>query len=310
MPNPYYQVARTYLQHPFSSVKRSLLISGSVLFFAFVFLDNGFSLKQDFPPAYLFPFIALSAYWAVHVKRQFADARASLTPGFRKIHGVVATITAIVFVIILPGAAAPLIHWQPLGFVSILILFFGIILWYILRPGRTFFFFMMSGFILIQQKPVFNAIEQIFLGNEPVQAFIIIGIGVILSITGIIRLFLLNEEILEYHLSFKKNKDGRAKLSDLQWQKLNRSCYQGLWRWLVKISVVRMIYHARNATDSYWSRMHRWNYSGLSVWLAFFYAILINLFLTLIFYFSSTNSPPGMMMYVTAFVPILIIYKH
>ena len=136
MPNPYIQVTRTYLQRLFCSPGRSLISLGiALVFLVSVFIDRYF-----IPPFYLVPLIALFVYWAVHVKGQFTDARASLTPGFRKVHGVVATISAIVFVILLPGAAAPLIGWQFLGFISISTFLFGIILWYILHPGRIFFF--------------------------------------------------------------------------------------------------------------------------------------------------------------------------
>jgi hypothetical protein len=144
MPNPYFQVARTYLQRLFCSLKRSLITSGIALF---LFIGC-FSQKQAFPPARLVPFIALFAYWAIHVKGQFTNAQASLTPGFRRVHGVVAIIVAIIFVIILPGVAAPLIGWQSLGFVSISTLLFGILLWIILPPGPIFFLLWSAGFFL------------------------------------------------------------------------------------------------------------------------------------------------------------------
>lgn len=263
MPNPYFQVARTYLQQPFCSLQRSLII---LFFYALLLSFSGSSIKHEFQPVYLFPFIALFVYWAIHVKEQFANARASMTPYFRKVHGVVATIVAFVFVIVLPGVLAPLIGLPSLGFVSISTFLFGIILWYILHPCNTFFLFMVGGFIFMTHKPVFDAIVQIFSGKEPIQAFIIISIGVILSITGIARLFLLNEEIPEYHLNIKKNRDGQTELSDLQWRKLNKSYSWGWWRRLVNRLGVGMIYHARCATDFYWSRMHRWNCSNRSVW--------------------------------------------
>lgn len=309
MPNPYFQVARTYLQRPFCSLQRSLIISGVIIFFAFLFFNNDSGAKHEFLPVYLFPFIALSAYWAVHVKGQFADARASMTPGFRKVHTVVATVAAIVFVIILPGVTAPLIEWQSLGFISISTLLFGIILWFVLRPGTIFFLLMIGGFISIQQKPVYNVIDQIFSGKEPFQVFIILSIGVILSITGIIRLFLLNEEIPEYHLNFKKTKYGQAELSGLQWQRMEKSNFWQWWRRLVSGLAARMIYHARHSADSCWSRIHRWDYSGLSVWTALIYAAFLNLVFTLIDFFNNANSPPAIIITMATIMPILLANK-
>ena len=310
MPNRYFQVARTYLQRPFCSLRRSLIISGILCLFVLLFFDSGSSGKHEFPPVFLFPFIALFAYWAIHVEGQFADARASLTPGFRKVHGVVATIFAIVFVILLPGVVAPLIGWQSLGFVSISTFLFGIILWFILRPSFTFVLLMMAGLIFIAQKPILNGIEQIFCGKEPIQAFIIISIGVILSITGIIRLFLLNEEKPEYHLNLKFPKDGQDKLSDLQWRKLEKAYSRGWRRWFANRPVGRMIYHARHATDSYWSRIQRWNSSNRSVWYALFNATYINLFLILIYSLSNGTFLPGIRIAMATFLPVFLVNKQ
>jgi hypothetical protein len=288
MSNPYFQVALTYLQRLFCSLARSLITSGIAL----LFFIGWFRQRHAFPPVSLFPFMALFAYWAIHVKGQFADSRASLTPGFRKVHGVVAIIVAVIFVIILPGVAAPLIGWQSLGFVSISTLLFGIILWFILRSVRTFFLLMSIGLLFIMHKPIWNRIEPIFSGKEPIQAFIIMSLGLILSITGIIRLFLLNEEKPEYHLNLIP-KDGRGKLSGLQWQ-----------RWLRNRMAVGMIYHARHATDSYWSRMHRWGYSHLYIWNALLLAAYMSLMSKLTEFWSGGTFPSGIKIAFATMIPI------
>jgi hypothetical protein len=282
MYNPYIQVMRTYLQHhPFLSVKQSLLISGILFFNAFLFFQSGMILQF-----YLFLFIALFAYWIIHVKEQFAAPRASLKPGFRKVHGVVATIAAIVFVILLPGVIALLIGMQPIGLVSITTLLFGIILWAVLRLGRASIPLIIVGCIFTLLEPIRNGIEKIVSGNEPVQALIIISIGAILSITGIIRLFLLNEEKPEYHLNFKSPIDDS----------------RGWRRWFTNRRVVRMIYHAQHATDSYWSRMHRWNVSNRIVWLILFFTISAKLFFTLNGHFNDTIN-----FNIATMLPILLV---
>jgi hypothetical protein len=286
MPNPYFEVAHSYLQRPFCSLGRSLIISGIAL----LLFISCIRQKHAFPPACLVTLTVLFAYWAIHVKGQFTNAQASLTPGFRKVHGVVAIIVAIIFVIILPGVAAPLIGWQSLGFVSVSTLLFGILLWIILRPGYIFSLLLSAGLLFIGLKPIWTRIEPIFFGKEPIQAFIIMSIGVILSITGIIRLFLLNEEKPEYHLSFPPPFiDGRAKL------------------WLDNRQVAGMIYHARHATDSYWSRIHRWGHSSLIVWFALYCAILMFLFHKLGESWSGVNTPSGITIAFATIIPIILV---
>jgi hypothetical protein len=302
MNNPYFQVARTYLP-----VKLSHRISGILVLVALFFFVSFVSGKHKFLPFQLFLFTAWFSNWAIHVREQFADSRASLTPGFRKVHGVVATIVAFVFVILLPGAIALLIGWQPLGLVSITTFLFGIILWGILRLGHTFILLILVGWIFTFFEPTQNGIEKIVSGNE---AFTFLSVGVVLSITGIIRLFLLNEEKPEYHLGFNKTIDGRSKLSVRQWQKLEKSCFREWRRWFANRTVVGMIYHARHATDWYWSRMLRWNYSNRTVWFGLFYATLFNLICTFIHFPNYMSTHLAIRIYLATVAPVSFVNNN
>ncbi len=284
MPNPYFQVARTYLQRPARLLHRSLFISGILFFNIYIFFNVGKVLQF-----YLFLFIVLFSCWSVHVKEQFATPRASLTPGFRKIHAVVATTAATVLVILLPGVTALLINRQPIGLISITTLLFGIILWAILRLGNIFFPIIAAGLVLTLFVPIRENIEKIVSGNEPVQIFIIMSIGIILSITGIIRLFLLNEDNSEYRLSFKSL--------------MHKS--RGWRRWFASRTAARMIYHARHAADSCWSRMHRWNFLNRSVLSALFLTIFFKLLSTSVGHFNETVNFQG----ATIIPLILLIYE-
>lgn len=282
MPNPYLQVACTYLQHrPFLSVKRALLISGVLYIQALLFFYGGLILQFC-----LFLFMALFAYYAIHMKEQFADPRASLTPGFRKTHGSVAVMAGIVFVILLPGVSALFISRHPTGVISITMFLFGIIFWAILRLGRTTIPLIIVGGFFTLLEPIRSSIEKISSGNDPFQASIITGIGAILSITGFIRLLLLNEEKPEYHLNFKSPIDDS----------------RGWRKWFAKRRVVTMIYHARHATDSCWSRIQRWNPSNYSVWLTLFCTIFFKLFFTLLGDFEGTICFNGATM-----LPLLLV---
>jgi hypothetical protein len=99
------------------------------------------------------------------------------------------------------------------------------------------------------------------------------GIGTTLSIAGILRLLLLNEEMPEYHLKMFIPREGRIRMSDREWQKIEK-WYSPGWRlWLAERPLANLIYHAQHAPDSKWSRVRRWNVANLTVWSACFAAI-------------------------------------
>jgi hypothetical protein len=269
MPNPYVQVAVTYFRQPFSSVRRSFLTLGILIFLVIGFFVNGRSENHhEFLPIHLFLFIVLFAYWAIHLKEQFTDSRASLTPGFRTVHGVVAAMAAIVIGVLLPGAMAPLIGWQSLGLVSVTTLLFGAILWFVLLPKGTLRLLIMAGCISILANPIRGSLEQMVLGRYPVQAFALFSVGAALSIAGIVRLFRLNEEMPEYHLNIRVHREGRIRMSDLEWHRFEKWYSRGLRGRLAGKPIVNLIYHARHASDSNWSKVRRWGASNLTVWSA------------------------------------------
>ncbi len=307
MSNPYIQVTLTYFRHPFGVLQRYLLLTIILYIFAMLFLPSILlAEKHIFVSILLLLFMIQFAYWTIHVKEQFADPRASLTPGFRKVHGVVSTIVAFVSVIPLPALIASPIGWQALGFVSATTFLFGIILWAILRLGNNFIILMVSGWIFTLFAPTQNSIEKIVSEST----FIFLGAGAVLSITGIIRLFLLDEEKPEYHLNLKNTIDGRTERSGSPWRKLETSNSLGLRRRFTNRTAARMIYYARNASDSYWSRMHRWNFSNRFVWSALFHATLINLFLMLIYSLANGTFLPEIRIHVATLMPIVIVNKQ
>ena len=108
-PNPYVQVVLTYVRRPFSSWRGWLM---SFLCFGMLIwvLCNGRSgNQQEFGglPLIVFTSWGVLTFLAVHVKGQFADSRAHLTPGFRRVHGTVAAAAALIFAVILPETFAP-----------------------------------------------------------------------------------------------------------------------------------------------------------------------------------------------------------
>ena len=289
MPRPYLQVALTYVQRPFSSVGGSFL----TLFILFILTAGFFTIgmadgpnanHHEFSPLHLMLFVILFAYWAIHSKEQFADARASLIPGFRRIHGAVASLTAIVFGIVLPAAFAPIIGWQSLAFVSITILLFGASLWFVLLHNNVINWLILLGVASTLTEPIRGGLEQIVLGHSPVHAFALFGIGAALSIVGIVRLLRINEEMPEYHLNLQVDREGQFQMSGRQWQTFLKSRTQGLRGRLLEKFTARSIYHAHHASDSKWSRVQRWLVSDFSGWSicphpAWYYLFLLMFYL-------------------------------
>jgi hypothetical protein len=183
----------------------------------------------------------------------------------------------VVLSVLLPGLMAPSIGWQSFGFISITILLFGGMLWSMLRPMGVFFILVIAGCLTTFAEPVRICIEQLVLGQRPVHALIFMSVGVLLSISGIIRLILLNEEMPDYHINIQILKNGRSNISDLQRQKMKKYQSSGWQNWYVNRSIIKLNYHARNASDSYWSRIRRWNNLNINIWIILLIAIFLDL---------------------------------
>ncbi len=70
-------------------------------------------------------FFSLFGFLAIHIKGQFADSRAHLTPGFRRVHATVAAIAALIFAVVLPAVLTCFMGWHSVGFVAVVTLLFG-----------------------------------------------------------------------------------------------------------------------------------------------------------------------------------------
>lgn len=292
MPNPYAQVALTYIRRPFHSLKQSLLILGFLFFFVIIFfVDKGSQGYQGLRPFQLMLLILFYSYLAAHMKEQFTNSRASLTPGFRKVHGIVASAIALALSVLLPGLMAPSIGWQSFGFISITTVMFGAMVWSALRSMGTITLIILCGWLSTFAEPVRSGMEQIVLGRKPVHALIFTGIGILLSISGIIRLIILNEEMPDYHLNIQIFKNGQGNMSELQRQKMEKYQSRGWISWCVDRRIIKLIYHAGNAADSYWSRIRRWNYLIIDIWIILIIAIILNLTFMLMGFFIGKSMP-------------------
>ena len=72
--------------------------------------------------------IFLFGMFAIHVKNQFADSRARLTPGFRRVHATVAAAAALLLAVLLPIVLIWLADLRSLGLVALVVFLFGAIL--------------------------------------------------------------------------------------------------------------------------------------------------------------------------------------
>ncbi len=285
MPNPYRQVALTYVRRPFHSLKQFLFVLGFLFYVVlFFFIDKGSQGYQALKPFQLIILIFFYSYWAIHMKEQFANSRASLMPGFRKVHGIVASAMALFLGVLLPGLMALSIGWQSFGFISITTVMFGAMIWSLLRPTGIFFILVMAVWFSSFTEPVRSGMEQIVLGHKPIHALIFLCIGILLFIFGIIRLIILNEEMPDYHLNIQAFKIGRSNISEMQRQKMEKHQSRGLGNWYINRSIIKLIDHAGNAADSYWSRICRWNYLNINIWIILIIAIFFNLiFMAMVF---------------------------
>ena len=79
------------------------------------------------------------------MKGQFVDSRARLTPGFRRVHATIAAAVTLIVAVVLPTGLSWFMGWHCLGFVAVMMLLFGTILWVIVKDATWTLFAMMLG---------------------------------------------------------------------------------------------------------------------------------------------------------------------
>ncbi len=135
-PNPYVQAALTYFRRSFSSWKGGVLFIFLLVLVAIVATGilafSGIGNHPTFHVLELLPFVLLFLGLAVHAKDQFADSRAHLLPGFRRVHATIAAAAAVVFAVFLPAVFSWLLGWHSIGFVAIAVLLLGAVFWLVL----------------------------------------------------------------------------------------------------------------------------------------------------------------------------------
>jgi hypothetical protein len=309
MRNPYAQVALTYFSRSFSNWRIGLFTVAILwmLISSFCFFLDGSDNPQKFSMLHLWLFVILFAYWAIHAKEQFADSRASLTPGFRRVHITVAAGMAIFLAVLLPGAMASLMGWNAFGFVAFTTLLFGAIFWYFLLMRGLICWLILAGFISIFTEPIRRPLDEMVRGNLMDQAFLVLAVGAAISVLGGIRLFLLNEDMPDYHFRFLTGRAAMMQMSEPQRRSFESSLSRGLRGRMLEKHMESMIYHARRASGSWQSRVCRWQvrFSFLS---ALFFVMILYLFFWAPTWITGKAPPINMMMAMTTFAPAFFTF--
>ena len=285
MRNPYAQVALTYVHRVRSWARLGYLIAGgiSVAFVFFVMImaaleDGRGGNHQEFVWWYLMPFAFLFGFLVVHVKEQFADSRARLTPDFCRIHAAIAGVAAVLCAVLLPAAFAWLIGWHPVGFAAITLLLFGAVFWGLLSLSSWILWpALLIGWLLLLTELGRGCVQQLVSGNFEYQAVGILAVGVVIALLGGIRLIRLNEDMPEYRWL---NGTGKRKIEVIGPQVTRDSILQRLILGAEDKRMASLTRHAQRASASRWSRVCRWQVDMMTGWSAvcFCLAILLRRF--------------------------------
>ncbi|MGO9115934.1 MAG: hypothetical protein ACLP9L_42550 [Thermoguttaceae bacterium] len=301
--NPYVQVALTYFRRPFSSWQGWILASCFFLMLI-VLLGIGHVVKQrEFDPRHLTLIVFLFAYLAAHAKDQFADSRADLTPGFRRVHATVAAAAALMFAVIIPAMFACFLGWHPIGLVSVMVLLFGITSWAIVKDASwTSFAALAVCFALFGTESGRAWLRELTSGQLKLQAAAILGLGITMNLLVAIRLVRLNEDMPGYH-STGAIWGWEGRQMTRQWSDEGR-ILPGLRDWITERQMARLTRLALRARQSWWSRICRWQVgmtAGWSFWLWILGALIYAFTVT---WWIPTNlpKPAGTIIVVTSFV--------
>ena len=201
--NPYVQVALTYLRRPFSSSQ------GWIVSVAFVFMSIGCcpifcsGSRHDIAAAPLYFPLMLAMFlfgmFAIHVKDQFANSRARLTPGFRRVHATVAAAAALLLAVLLPTMLIWLADLRSVGLVALMVFLFGATFCWVALQWGLLSWLIVLGFFSTFTEPIRILLWWLISGKFEAQAAAILALGAAIALLGGIRLVGLNEDMPAYH---------------------------------------------------------------------------------------------------------------
>ncbi len=287
-PNPYAQVALTYVRHVGASGIWGY-VTAAVMLIAFVFLGTliaGTDHNHNGLLLLIVIVFSLSLWRMIvaHAREQFADSRAHLMPNFRRAHIIVVAVLALIVGVVLPVTLTWLAGLHSVVPVALTVFFMGTVLpqprWLKVLLS-TFAYALFALFLILQQSKRTSALEQFASGHWSsgqweLPAFILLVAGAVLTLRGGMRLARMNEDMPDYHQPIKG--DGTTTRKSVDQGEAGEGKFPvGFRNWLAERHVAGLAGHARRADTSRWSRVCRWQAgmaTGWSIWLYGFAPIL------------------------------------
>ncbi len=265
-PNPYAQVALTYLRRPVSSGRNCMASLCMLVLIVMSFQFAGSSRGNDDFISMVLSLMILSSFLSNHVIQQFADSRAHLTPGFRRAHVTIAAAAALAIGILLPATFTWFTGSRSVGLAAIAMLLLGTTFWQNLSQSVWINVLFFAGLFAVFMNALGKgAVQQLVSGQSELQAAGLLILGVALTLTGGIRLLRLNEDMPAYRRVVqwlrKAARETTAEASTGESGQL-----PGLWDWFADRQMASLTRHSRRASVSRWSQIRRWQVGMVSGW--------------------------------------------
>jgi hypothetical protein len=279
VPNPYIQVALTYLRRPFASLQSSFV---SV---AFVFLGIQSCLtfcggsRHDIAAASLFFPLAVAMFifsmFVTHVADQFANWRARLTPGFHRIHATVAAAVAMLLAVLLPTLLIWLANLRSIGLAALMVLLLGALLCSTVMRWSLLSWLIVIGFFATLTEPAKMLLWQFISGTYEPQAIVLLLLGAALTLFALIRLGGWNEDALACYVHMQMRASCAGKNQMCRQLPASAGLFPRMSEWFTEKNMARCTNHARRAGWSSWSRVGRWQTGMVTYPSALVIAILV-----------------------------------
>jgi len=264
MPNAYAQVALTYVRRPCAAPQFLLIGLGSLAGFGLVMLGN---FKNSIAVVVGIVWI-LATFAAVHLKQQFADARAHLLPRYRPVHALVAAAVLLTLAGVFPGFCAWLWNLPLAGVLVLTVSFLALALWGTLRNSYLLATLPMVLFFGLLTDKGQRLAAEFFAPERRMWALALLATSAIAAALGFRRMIRLNEDQPEFH-SGVTHYAGRW--TQMTGQQRVAPPPAGSFRdWLNDRHMNEILAHARQANTSARSRVARWQVgtlTGIAAWL-------------------------------------------
>lgn len=270
-PNPYVEVALTYIRRPFASRPRGLMAASFACGLVAMSLADRLEVLRDSGFIQLLLLCSVFISLTMHIQRQFVDSRAHLVPRFRRVHATVAAGAAFIAAAVIPTLLSWLAGSYCIGLVAVAVLLFGAILWAAARRAAWPYGAIVLGCMAFCCTDWGTAYLRAILNGqlEPYAAAILV-LGILITVVAGIQLVRLREETW--------NDDSALQWEwDWDWNQRTRQGWGDEGRgssrvrnWIRERQMARLTRLARHAQQSWWARVCRWQVgmvSGSAFWL-------------------------------------------